>query len=68
MTLSTLTLVPWNAPFYERLGFRVLREDEVGPELRATCAGDRERGLPDDGRVLMGRDLPAAPRSGTAPR
>lgn len=66
MTLSTLTLVPWNAPFYQRLGFRVLEAAEVGPELRAACAGDRERGLPDDGRVLMARDLPAGPRPGTA--
>jgi ribosomal protein S18 acetylase RimI-like enzyme len=63
ITLSTLTLVPWNAPFYERLGFRALRDDEVGPELRAACAGDRERGLPDDGRVIMGRALPRPPMS-----
>lgn len=62
MTLSTLTLVPWNAPFYERLGFVVLTSDEVGPELRAACIADRERGLPDDGRVLMGRALPRSVR------
>lgn len=60
LTLSTLDFVPWNAPFYASLGFRALRDDELGEELRASQALDRARGLPDDGRVIMGRDLPGA--------
>lgn len=64
MTLSTLASVPWNAPFYARLGFRELARDEIGPELAAACAVDRARGLPEDGRVLMVRALPAAGRAG----
>ena len=58
MTLSTLDFVAWNAPFYSSLGFRVLQEHELGEALRATHARDRARGLPADGRVIMGRDLP----------
>lgn len=58
MTLSTLSFVPWNAPFYASLGFRVLQEHELSEGLKASRAEDRARGLPDDGRVIMGRDLP----------
>ncbi|MEO7429249.1 MAG: GNAT family N-acetyltransferase, partial [Acidimicrobiales bacterium] len=35
LTLTTFRDVPWNAPLYEHLGFRVLAEPELGPELRA---------------------------------
>lgn len=59
MTLSTLEFVPWNGPFYARLGFRPLEAEEVGSELRATVLSDLSRGLPDDGRVLLGRALPS---------
>jgi GNAT superfamily N-acetyltransferase len=35
LTLITFRGVPWNAPYYERLGFRELAETEVSPELAA---------------------------------
>ena len=35
LTLTTFRDVPWNAPYYERLGFRVF---EPGPELAALVA------------------------------
>jgi GNAT superfamily N-acetyltransferase len=65
MTLSTLSFVPWNAPFYAALGFSVISEDELGPALRESAALDRARGLPDDGRVVMARALtrPGSSRS-----
>ena len=43
--LTTFDAVPWNRPYYEKLGFAVLAEDEAGPQLRAIRAGERKRGL-----------------------
>lgn len=34
-TLTTFRDVPWNAPYYERLGYRRLGPSEIGPELEA---------------------------------
>jgi ribosomal protein S18 acetylase RimI-like enzyme len=34
-TLTTFRDVPWNAPYYERLGYRRLEPHEIGPELEA---------------------------------
>jgi GNAT superfamily N-acetyltransferase len=35
LTLTTFRDVPWNAPYYARLGFVALQPTEYGPELRA---------------------------------
>jgi GNAT superfamily N-acetyltransferase len=43
--LTTFDAVPWNRPYYEKLGFTVLAEAEAGPQLRAIRAGERKRGL-----------------------
>lgn len=43
-TLTTFKDVPWNAPYYQRLGYREMTADEVGPELAATMA--HEASLP----------------------
>lgn len=43
-TLTTFRDVPWNGPYYLRLGYRVLREDDIGPELASTMA--HEASLP----------------------
>ncbi|MFJ8629587.1 GNAT family N-acetyltransferase [Streptomyces sp. NPDC093568] len=56
LTLTTFTEVPWNAPYYERLGFRVLREAELTPGLREIRAHERELGLDRCPRVCMRRD------------
>ena len=34
ITLSTFRDVPWNAPFYERVGFRIVEEWEMSTEVR----------------------------------
>jgi GNAT superfamily N-acetyltransferase len=39
--LTTYAHVPWNAPYYERAGFRVAPEAECGPEIRAVLAEQR---------------------------
>jgi hypothetical protein len=46
--------VPWNRPYYERLGFAVLEEAAAGPELRAVRDRERARGVDANGpRVCM---------------
>lgn len=57
LTLTTFTAVPWNAPYYERLGFRVLSEDELGPGLRAVRRHEASIGLDAWPRVTMRREL-----------
>jgi GNAT superfamily N-acetyltransferase len=52
-TLTTLAHIPWNGPWYERIGFRILTPDEITPELRALLASEIARGLPAEGRVAM---------------
>ena len=54
MTLITFRGVPWNAPYYERLGFRELTDAEVTPGLAARKA---DRGGNSAARVCMLRDL-----------
>jgi GNAT superfamily N-acetyltransferase len=57
VTLTTFRDVPWNRPYYERRGYRVLEEDELGPELRALRAHEVAAGLDPDLRVVMRRSL-----------
>ena len=37
-TLTTFRDVPWNGPYYLRLGYQVLPDEGVGPELARTMA------------------------------
>lgn len=57
LTLTTFRDVPWNAPYYERLGFRSLAEGELGPDLRARRDREAAHGLDPAARVCMRRDL-----------
>ena len=59
VTLTTFTEVPWNAPLYRHLGFRVLADHELGPELRALRDEEAARGLDPTERVCMRLDLGA---------
>ncbi|BDM71410.1 GCN5 family N-acetyltransferase [Streptomyces nigrescens] len=56
LTLTTFAEVPWNAPYYARLGFRVLTEAELTPGLRAIRAREAELGLDRWPRVCMRRE------------
>ncbi|PVZ14344.1 GNAT family N-acetyltransferase [Actinomycetospora cinnamomea] len=57
LTLTTYTDVPWNAPYYARLGFRPVADDELGPELRAVRRTEVARGLDRWPRTAMRRDV-----------
>ncbi|WP_326700749.1 GNAT family N-acetyltransferase [Streptomyces sp. NBC_01754] len=61
LTLTTFTGVPWNAPYYERIGFRTLAAGEVGEELREIRNQEAEHGLDRWPRVCMRRRLPPHP-------
>ena len=51
LTLTTFSNVPWNAPFYEKLGFRRLQETELTANITVALAREAELGLKD--RVAM---------------
>jgi GNAT superfamily N-acetyltransferase len=55
LTLTTFAEVPWNAPYYARLGFRALDEAELTPGLRKIRATEAEHGLDRWPRVCMRR-------------
>jgi GNAT superfamily N-acetyltransferase len=57
MTLTTYADVPWNAPYYERCGFRPMAYDEVTPGLRAIRDGEVAAGLDAWPRVCMIRPV-----------
>lgn len=59
LSLTTFRTVPWNAPYYARLGFRILEPGEIGPELRMEIMRQREYGLDISARVAMRRPVPA---------
>ena len=62
LTLTTYAEVPWNGPYYQRLGFRTLAADEVPPGIARIRARERAHGLDRWPRVTMRRPLaPAAP-------
>lgn len=53
ITLTTFAEVPWNRPLYEHLGFSVIPEDEIEPELLAVRDAETLRGLDPATRVCM---------------
>jgi GNAT superfamily N-acetyltransferase len=55
LTLTTFSGIPWNGPYYERLGFRRLDADELDESLVAQLKEEEQRGLKD--RVAMRIDL-----------
>ncbi|MGW1652177.1 GNAT family N-acetyltransferase [Streptomyces atratus] len=65
LTLTTFSHVPWNAPYYVRLGFRTLGEAELTDGLRKIRAEEAEHGLDRWPRVCMRREIP---RAGLDPR
>jgi ribosomal protein S18 acetylase RimI-like enzyme len=63
MSLSTFRDLPWNAPFYAKLGFCIIDEANLSPGFQAIRAHEREAGLPIGDRVIMQCDLQSVSRS-----
>ena len=55
ITLTTFRDVEWNRPLYEHLGFTVMTEAAIGPELAAVCRTEAAHGLAPEQRVCMHR-------------
>ncbi|MEU2184816.1 GNAT family N-acetyltransferase [Streptomyces thermolilacinus] len=62
LTLTTFADVPWNAPYYARLGFRALPEAELTDGLRAIRRAEAAHGLDRWPRLCMRRDLRRRPQ------
>ncbi len=52
-TLTTFRDVPWNAPYYARLGFKTMEADKLGPGLAAIRKNEQAHGLDRWPRVCM---------------
>ncbi|HZZ35622.1 MAG TPA: GNAT family N-acetyltransferase [Caulobacteraceae bacterium] len=57
LTLSTFRDVPWNAPYYRRLGFIDIPDAALGEALLAIRAEHVGRGLDETKRTFMQRPL-----------
>jgi GNAT superfamily N-acetyltransferase len=57
VTLVTMRSIPWNQPFYERLGFREIPPQDLGAGLRRLREAEARAGLPVDRRVCMRREV-----------
>jgi GNAT superfamily N-acetyltransferase len=62
VTLTTFRAVPWNQPFYSRMGFEVVPEPEQRPALRAVVRYESERGLDPAARCVMRYRVPPQDR------
>ena len=57
LTLTTFREVPWNAPYYRRLGFAEVAPEHWSAALRSLVAHEAELGLDPAKRVVMQRRL-----------
>jgi ribosomal protein S18 acetylase RimI-like enzyme len=53
LTLTTFVDVPWNGPYYARLGFVPMAEGEIGPQLREIRRHEAAHGLDRWPRACM---------------
>jgi GNAT superfamily N-acetyltransferase len=53
LTLTTFRDLPWNAPFYARLGFEEVTALDAHPRLAGELANEVDDGLPADRRCAM---------------
>ncbi len=57
LTLTTYQDVPWNAPFYARIGFQAFEPEAQRTELRRTIADEAEQGFAFAPRIAMRKCL-----------
>lgn len=65
VTLTTFTYVPWNGPYYARLGFKHVPADQLGEGLRRLREAEAAHGLDRWPRSVMQRPVSAAADSST---
>ena len=53
VTLTTFRDLPWNEPFYRRLGFETLDPGRTGERLKNTLRAEVDRGMPEQRRCAM---------------
>jgi GNAT superfamily N-acetyltransferase len=53
ITLTSFRAVPWNMPFYSRLGFEEMPTESLRPELAALVREEAARGLDPTKRAVM---------------
>ena len=57
LTLTTFRKVPWNEPYYQRLGFMTLDHGHLGARLEAVLQAEGQAGLPIARRCAMRKPL-----------
>lgn len=62
ITLTTFRNVPWNMPFYAKVGFVEVPPQELRPELEAVVRDEAGRGLDRARRVVMRYSVNASGR------
>lgn len=60
VSLTTFRDVPWNGPYYRRLGFAEIPPAAWGPQLRAIRQAERLAGIDVAPRIAMRKVLPPA--------
>lgn len=61
ITLTSFANVPWNAPYYERIGFLDIAESDWPEGVSEKVAEEQQHGLAAWPRVVMQREIPAEP-------
>ncbi|HLT92651.1 MAG TPA: GNAT family N-acetyltransferase [Woeseiaceae bacterium] len=67
LLLVTFRHLPWNAPFYRKLGFEAVPPGDMGPELRGIFDEEAQAGIDPGKRVAMRLALPGRGRAGGEP-
>ena len=62
LTLTTFRALPWNLPFYERLGFVEIPPHLLRPELGTIVSDEAARGLRPETRAVMAYRPPSITR------
>jgi GNAT superfamily N-acetyltransferase len=57
LTLTTMSDVPWNGPYYARLGFEEVAREAAGQELQAILIEEEKSGIPMAHRICMRMQL-----------
>lgn len=61
VTLTTFRDVPWNEPYYQRLGFKTLHTHQLDTHLAGILADEIKDGLPKERRCAMQLNLALGP-------